>query len=145
MRLLFLHCLYSAEEFLLDRLSMVVNSGKVIIYGTWRFSVVVKVNLTRMLSNEGWDRVEFIWATGWKEEASRWQTGGGTGNGLYPFFSSPLEPDRYVTQANSILWLLAFISLSSVAAYDNNSANATRQDKTLSIFNVVRGWTCWPG
>jgi len=43
--------------------------------------------------------------------------------------------------ANSILWLLAF-SLSSVAAYDNNNndniANATRQDKTMSIFNVVK-------
>ena len=41
------------------------------------------------------------------------------------------------------MWLLAF-SLSSVAAYDNNNngnmANATRQDKTMSIFNVVSSW-----
>ena len=39
------------------------------------------------------------------------------------------------TQANLIIWLAA-LTLSSVAAYDNN-ATATRQDKTLSIFNVV--------
>ena len=39
------------------------------------------------------------------------------------------------TQANLIIWLAA-LTLSSVAAYENN-ATATRQDKTLSIFNVV--------
>ena len=72
--------------------------------------------------------------------------GGGIGNGSTKFFWSPLDPDRNVTQANSILWLLAIISLSSVAAYDNNSANATRQDKALSIFNVVsRWWSWWTG
>ena len=40
---------------------MVARYSSVVGNATWRFSVVVKkVKTTRMQSNEGWDRVEFI-------------------------------------------------------------------------------------
>ena len=66
-------CFYStvstlpAEEFLYGAVVdgwmpvMVARYSSVVGKATWRFSVVVKkVKTTRMQSNEGWDRVEFI-------------------------------------------------------------------------------------